>query len=76
MAWLRLIRLIWLFGVLPPGFEGERRILTDRIADLGDFTKALGLDETDKPLKTPPMTGVGWCPLVGRWSIAWRFFRA
>ena len=32
--------------------EGERRSLTDRIADLGDFTKALGLDETDKPLVT------------------------
>lgn len=32
--------------------EGERRTLTDRIADLGDFTKALGLDETDKPLVT------------------------
>ena len=32
--------------------EGERRSLTDRIADLGDFTKALGLDETDKPVVT------------------------
>lgn len=32
--------------------EGERRTLTDRIADLGDFTKALGLDETDKPVVT------------------------
>lgn len=32
--------------------EGERRSLTDRIADLGDFTKALGLDESDKPLVT------------------------
>lgn len=32
--------------------EGERRSLEDRIADLGDFTKALGLDETDKPLVT------------------------
>lgn len=32
--------------------EGERRSLTDRIADLGDFTKTLGLDETDKPLVT------------------------
>lgn len=32
--------------------EGERRSLTDRIADLGDFTKALGLDETDKPIVT------------------------
>lgn len=32
--------------------EGERRTLTDRIADLGDFTKALDLDETDKPLVT------------------------
>ena len=32
--------------------EGECRSLTDRIADLGDFTKALGLDETDKPLVT------------------------
>ena len=32
--------------------EGERRTLTDRIADLDDFTKALGLDETDKPLVT------------------------
>jgi len=32
--------------------EGERRSLTDRIADLGDFTKALGLDKTDKPVVT------------------------
>lgn len=32
--------------------EGERRSLTDRIADLGDFTKALGLDEIDKPVVT------------------------
>ena len=32
--------------------EGERRSLEDRIADLGDFTKALGLDETDKPVVT------------------------
>lgn len=32
--------------------EGERRSLTDRIADLGDFTKTLGLDETDKPVVT------------------------
>lgn len=32
--------------------EGERRTLTDRIADLGDFTRALGLDETDKPVVT------------------------
>ena len=32
--------------------EGERRTLTDRIADLGDFTKALGLNETDKPVVT------------------------
>lgn len=30
--------------------EGERRTLTDRITDLGDFTKALGLDETNKPV--------------------------
>ena len=34
------------------GLEGERRTLTDRIADLGDFTRALGLDETDKPVVT------------------------
>ena len=32
--------------------EGERRTLTDRITDLGDFTKALGLDETNKPVVT------------------------
>lgn len=32
--------------------EGERRSLEDRIADLGDFTKALGMDETDKPVVT------------------------
>ena len=32
--------------------EGERRSLEDRIADLGDFTKALGLDKTDKPVVT------------------------
>ena len=32
--------------------EGERRSLEDRIADLGDFTKALGLDQTDQPVVT------------------------
>lgn len=30
--------------------NGERRSLEDRIADLGDFTRTLGLDETHKPL--------------------------
>ena len=30
--------------------EGERRSLEDRIADLGDFTRETGLDETKQPL--------------------------
>ena len=30
--------------------EGERRSLEDRIADLGDFTREIGLDETKQPL--------------------------
>ncbi len=29
--------------------EDERRSLEDRIADLSDFTRELGLDKTDKP---------------------------
>ena len=32
--------------------EDERRSLEDRIADLGDFTRKLGLDKTDKPVVT------------------------
>ena len=32
--------------------EDERRSLEDRIADLGDFTRTLGLDKTDKPVVT------------------------
>lgn len=32
--------------------EGERRNLEDRIADLGDFTRTVGLDQTDKPVVT------------------------
>ncbi|MFC2576349.1 MAG: alpha/beta fold hydrolase, partial [Rothia dentocariosa] len=32
--------------------EDERRSLEDRIADLSDFTRELGLDKTDKPVVT------------------------
>lgn len=50
--------------------EGERRSLTDRIADLGDFTKALGLDETDKPVVT---LAHDWGGLVSfGWALEYR----